>query len=354
MKVALIGLPQSGKSTLFSAATGIPIDPYAAPQIHMAVVHVPDPRLAFLTQLYNPKKVTEATIEFLDVPGHSLEDSKGRDEWRRILPGVRQADGLVVVVRDFENPAAAMYRNRIDAKADFDELRAELLFADLESVVTRIEKIEKSLKKPSATHDAEKKELALLIKCREALEADRPLSTVVHSAEDRHQVSSFAFLTEKPLVCVRNVNDDHAATAQPLQAEHVAASIALCASIEVEIASLEPADRDTFMKELGLTASARDRLIQSCYAAIGLISFLTMGPDEVRAWTIHKGNTATEAAGKIHTDLARGFVRAETVAYDDLVAHADMKGARAAGKVRKEGKAYVVVDGDILNILANA
>jgi len=354
MKIAFIGLPQSGKSTLFSAVTGIPFDPYAAPQIHAAVVHVPDPRLTYLTKLYNPKKVTEATVEFLDVPGHSLEDSKGRDEWRKVLPHVRQADGLVLVVRDFKSADVAMYRNRIDAKADFDELRAELLFADLESVVTRIEKIEKSLKKPTATHDAEKHELALLQKCREALESDRPLSTVVHTDDDRRQVSSFAFLTEKPLVCIRNVSDDQAATAQSIQAEHVAASIALCASIEAEIAGLEPADREAFLKELGLTASARDRLIQSCYAAMGLISFLTMGPDEVRAWTIKKGDTASEAAGKIHTDLSRGFVRAETVAYDDLVTHVDMKGARAAGKVRKEGKGYIVVDGDILNILANA
>jgi len=167
-------------------------------------------------------------------------------------------------------------------------------------------------------------------------------------------VSSFAFVTEKPMICVRNVSDDQAAGAPPLNVEHVVAEISLCAALEAEIAALDPADRPAFLADLGLGEPARDRLIRSCYDACGLISFLTMGADEVRAWTIPKGATAVEAAGKIHTDLARAFVRAETVAYADLVSLKDMRGVKAAGKVRKEGKAYVVSDGDILNILANA
>ena len=166
-------------------------------------------------------------------------------------------------------------------------------------------------------------------------------------------VASFSFVTEKPLACVRNVSDDQMSTAQPLHVEHSVASLAMCASFEAEIASLEPDDRPAFLAEMGLKEPARDRLIRACYDACGLISFLTMGADEVRAWTVAKGSTAVDAASKIHTDLARGFVRAETVSYADLFSNKDMRGAKAAGKVRKEGKTYLVADGDIMNILAN-
>ena len=351
MKVMIVGLPMSGKSTLFSAVTGIAIDPYAAPEAHHAITHVPDHRLAYLAELIHPKKVAEATIELWDVPGCSLDDPKGIEEWRRHLPTVRLADLVVVVVRDFANAAIPAYRDRIDPVADFEAVWEELIFADLDTVTTRVERLEKSLKKPTRSHEEEERELALLTRCREALENESPLSSVITTEEEHRLVSSFAFLTEKPLVCVRNVSDDQAATAEGLVLEHVEASIALSASIEAEIAMLDPEDRPAFLADLGLEAPAHDRLIHTCYAAGGLISFLTMNPEEVHAWAIRKGSTAVEAAAKVHTDFARGFIRAETVAFDDLVAHKDMKGAKAAGKVRKEGKSYVVQDGDILNIL---
>lgn len=354
MKAAIIGLPQSGKSTVFSAATGQPVDPYAAPQARPAVVKVPDARLDFLAKLVNPKKITPTTMELVDFPGSSLEDAKGREEWRKQLPAVRQADLLVVVVRDFENPSVPAYRNRIDAQADFDEVWSELVFSDLEAVANRIEKLEKSLKKPTPTHDAEKHELALLTRCRETLEAEKPVASVLHGEQDRNMLGGFAFLTEKAIVTVRNVSDQQATTAQPLRAGHAVDNIVLSASIEAEIAQLDPADRAAFLADLGLKEPARDRLIRTCYHALGLISFLTMGPEEVRAWTIKRGNTAVEAAGKIHSDLARGFIRAETVAYGDLTELGDMKAVKAAGKLRKEGKTYVVQDGDVMLILANA
>lgn len=354
MKAALIGLPQSGKSTAFCVVTGVAVDPYAPPEPRHAVVHVPDARLAYVAELYQPKKVTEATIEFVDIPGCSLDDAKGQEEWRRVLPVVRQADLLVVVVRDFENASVPAYRGRIDARADFVAVWDEIIFADLDTVTTRVERIEAQLKKPTKTHDAEKRELALLHRCRDALESGLPLSTVNHSEEERRQVSSFAFLTEKPLVCVRNVSDDQAATADALEVAHVSGGIALSASIEAEIAMLDPEDRPAFLADFGLKAPARDRLINLCYTACGLISFITTGSEEVRAWTLSKGATALEAAGKVHTDFARGFIRAETVAYEELVAHKDMKGVKAAGKVRKEGKSYVVQDGDVINILSSA
>ncbi len=354
MKAAIIGLPQSGKSTVFAAVTGVPVNPHAAPEPHPAIVSVPDPRLAYLVGLCKPKKITHAIIEFIDVPGCSLQDAKGREDWRRFLPLIRQADGLVVVVRGFENDSVPKYRNRVDARADFEEMWDELIFADLELVTTRIDRLEKSLKKPSKTHDQEKRELVLLTRCQQALESRQPLAAVIVTEEDRRHVASYAFLTEKPLVGVPNVSEGQAADASKWDVPHLTGSVTLCASLESEIAALDPVDRPAFLKELGIEKPARDRLIQSCYSACGLQSFLTMGPEEVRAWTIPKGATAVEAAAKIHTDIARGFIRAETVGYEDLFAHKDMKGAKAAGKVRKEGKSYVVKDGDVLYILANA
>lgn len=354
MRVALIGLPGSGKSTLFAAVTASAVDPYVPPEPRQAVVAVPEPRLAFLVELYHPKKVIHAMIEFVDVPGCSLDDPSGRDGWRRLLPTIRQADLLVVVLREFENPAVPAFRERVDPSADFTVVWEELLFADLDTVTTRVERLEKALQKPTKSHDVEKRELELLTLCREALEAGKPVATVLKGSGERRLVSSFAFVTEKPIVVVRNVSDDQVRTDRALDFEYAEATIVLGASIEAEIAMLAAEDRAAFLVELGVDASARDRLIRSCYYAGGLISFLTMGTDEVRAWAVALGTTAAGAAGKIHTDLERGFIRAETVAYDDLVAGKDMKGARAAGRVRKEGRNYVVADGDILNILSSA
>ncbi len=354
MKVAILGLPQSGKTTVFSAITAKSFDPYAPPEVRQAVVHVPDERLGFLTKLFHPKKVVEATIEFVDIPGCSMEDANGRDEWKRVVPTVRQSDLLVIVVRDFENASVPMHKDRLDPAADFDEMRSELLFSDLEAVTTRVERLEKSVKKPTKTQEVDKRELALLLRCQAALESEAPLLGVIKTEDDRALVAGFAFLTEKPILCVRNVSDEATAEAKPLDVEHVADSISLGASIEAEIAMLDSEDRKAFLEDLGLATPARDRLIQVCYKAAGLISFLTMGADEVRAWPVRAGSTAVQAAGKIHTDLSRGFIRAETIAYADLVAHGDEKSVKAAGKARKEGKEYIVQDGDIMNILSSA
>lgn len=353
MKAALIGVPQSGKSTVFSAVTGAPADPHAPIEPHHAMVHVPDPRLAYVAELFRPKKVTEATIEFVDVPGCALDDVKGQEQWRRLLPVVRQADLLVIVVREFENASVPAYRNRVDARADFQAMWEELIFADLDAVTTRIERIEAALKKPTKTHEAEKRELVLLIRCREALESEQPLASVVTTDDERRQVSSFAFLTEKPLVGIRNLSDDQTTAEGTWDIPHVKEIITLSGSIEAEIAALEPSDRAAFLADLGLVAQARDRLIQGCYKAGGLITFFTANNEEARAWAIREGSTAVEAAAKVHTDLARGFIRAETVSHEDLVAHQDIKGVKAAGRMRKEGKTYVVADGDLLHILAS-
>ncbi len=353
MKAAIIGLPFSGKSTLFTAATSLKADPGEMPQDRVAVVPVPDRRLDFLAKLHNPKKVTPATIEFVDFPGFSLSDAHGQQELKKYLPKIRLCDLLVLVVRDFQSPSVPAYRDRVDRDADLAELREELIYADLETVTNRIEKLEKALGKPTKTHEQEKRELVLLTACREALEASKPLSTALQSADEARMLSSFGFLTEKPAIVVFNVDEDRATEADIPAPDHVHSAVALCADLEAQIAELDESDRPAFLADIGIETPARDVLIQRCYDAMDHISFLTMGPDECRAWSIRKGTVAVDAAGKIHSDLARGFIRAETVAYHDLVEAGDFKGAKANGKVRQEGKTYVVQDGDILNIKFN-
>jgi len=349
MRIAFIGPLQSGKSTLFRAVTGQPASGHHTGE-QIAVVKVPDKRLDWLEAHYKPKKYTEATIECLDVPGFSHETASGQAEFRKSLPSVRKCDALVAVVRGFDNPAVPPYRNRVDPKADLEELVAELIFNDLDAVATRIERLEKSLKKPTKTHEQEKHELALMQRLQGTLESEQPVSSVAISDEDRRLLAGFQFLTELPLIAVINVGESQAAAPPPFEFPYAKATISLCAETEEQIAQLEPADRKAFLDDLGVSEPAKDRLIRVCYETLGLISFLTVGEDEVRAWSIRKGTTAVDAAGKIHSDLARGFIRAETVSYDDLVAAGDMKAAKAAGKVRLEGKTYVVQDGDVINV----
>lgn len=353
MRIAFVGPPLSGKSTLFRAVTGQAAPSHPGLGEHLAVVKVPDQRLHWLYDHYKPKRMVEATIECLDVPGFSHETAQQQAEFRKSLPHLRQADALVAVVRAFDSATVPPYRDRVDARADLEELVAELIFCDLEAVMNRIEKIEKALTKPTKTHELEKRELALMKRCQEALENEKPVSSIIETDEERKALSGYQFLTELPLIAVINVNEDQAAKPAPFEWSQAKATIALCAETEAEIAELPPEDRKAFLEDMGVSESAKDRLIKVCYDAVGLISFLTVGEDEVRAWSIKKGSDAVEAAGKIHTDIARGFIRAETVAYNDLHAAGDMKAAKAAGKVRLEGKTYIVQDGDVINFRFN-
>lgn len=355
MKVGLIGPPMSGKSTLFGAITGHAVAPDYTGQEHLATVKVPEPRLDFLSELYSPKKRTEATIDFVDVPGLSLEGAAQQAEFRRHLPVLRQCDVLVAVVRDFQNDVVPPYRNRIDAAGDLDELLNELVFADLEGVTNRLEKLEQSLKKPLPGKEAEqhRREQALFEQCKAALENEQPLSSAIETEEQVRIIRSFAFLTERPVIAVVNVDEDRAAAAPTIECKSAVDTLSLCAKTEAEIAVLDDADRAMFLEDLGVTESARNRLIRSSYTAAGMISFLTGGEDEVRAWPIPRDSSAVEAASKIHSDIARGFIRAETVSFEDLKATGDMKAAKAAGKVRLEGKQYVVQDGDVIEFRFN-
>lgn len=352
MRAAFVGPPLSGKSTLFRAVTGQPQSAHFETSERLAVVKVPDKRLEWLNDKYNPRKMVPATMEFLDVPGFSHATAQQQAEFRKCLPDIRKCDALVAVVRAFENPAVPPYRDRVNAQADLQELMAELAFCDLEQVTTRIERLEAALKKPRS-HDQEKRELELMHRLREALESDKPVTSAIHTDEERKTLASFAFLTELPLVVVINVSEDQASAPPPFTYPHAKATIALCAEMEDQIAQLDPADRQSFLDDLGVSEPARDRLIRTCYEAAGLISFLTVGDDEVRAWSIPRGTKAIEAAGKIHTDIARGFIRAETVAFNDLYAAGDMKEAKAAGKVRLEGKDHIVQDGDVIEFRFN-
>lgn len=356
MQVALCGMIQSGKSSLFTAVTEghEHAGAAAAHQVDKAVVKVPDERLDVLTEMYKPKKTTQATIEFLDLPGLSFVDEGHRNDARKIVAQARQSDMLVVVVCDFHNPSVMQYRDRIDPAADLEELRTELFLADLEMVVNRIDRLEKSKNKPTKTQQQDKQELEMMKRYSAALEELQPLSGLIESPEEEKMVRSFGFLTMKPMLVVLNVNDDRV-TEPPTISEQEAGTdvMVLSTEIEAEIASLDPEERGAFLEDLGLTESAKDRLVKMCYKEMNLISFLTTGEDEVRAWSVPAGCPAVEAAGAIHSDIQRGFIRAETVAYDDLIECGDMKAAKAAGKVRLEGKTYEVRDGDIINFRFN-
>ncbi len=353
MKVALIGLPQSGKTTLFSAITGQEPDPAHMAEELFAVVKVPDARLGVLAEMYRPERIVPATLDFVDFPGVSLASPQGQAEFRRRAANMRNADALVVVLRAFESDASPPYRDRIDPAADLEELTTELVFADLEVAANRIERLEKQVTKPTPTQERDKRELALLHECRDALENERPTSSVVKNEEQRDLVRSYAFLTQKPLILVLNVNESEVGKRASLQHDGAELILSLSAEIEAEIAQLDEADRPAFLADLGIEEPARDVLIRACYQALGLVSFLTIGDDEVRAWTIPAGSNAVEAAGKVHTDIARGFIRAETIAYEDLIEAGAMKTAKANGKVRMEGKTYIVQDGDVINFRFN-
>jgi len=350
-------MSQSGKSTLFEAVTeGKGAAHAGGHHAGRAVVSVPDDRVEKLAQVYVPKKKTHATIEFLDLAGLDFTTEPGRHESRRVVAAARQAALLVLVARAFQDDSVMAYRDRIDPKRDLEELKEELLLADLEQVANRIEKLEKQINKPTPQAQLDKKELELMRRCHDALESLAPIKDAIQSLEEEKLVRSFGFLTLKPLVVVWNVIEDAVGTeAGVTETEAGGPVLVLSAKLEAELAALTEQERGAFMEELGVTEPAKDRLIRTCYQSMHLISFLTYGADEVRAWTIPAGCPAVEAAHEIHSDIARGFIRAETVAWDDYAAAGyDMKAVKAAGKARLEGKTYEVQDGDLITFRFNA
>jgi len=355
MKVALIGFPLSGKSTLLSAVSSKPAALPGAGHIVEAMVPVPDHRLDCLTDLYRPRKTVPAFIDCLDLPALNFCDEAARGPSRKLVQQARTVDLFVLVVRAFAEDSVPPYRNRVDPRRDIAELAEELLLTDLEFVETRIERLEKQVLKPGKTQEQDQAELVLQRKLQGVLEAGRPVSRAELSPSDREACRIMGLLTLKPMMVVVNVGEQDLSGAEDLQegAGPSTPVIALSARLEKELSQLDPQSRAEFMKDLGIDEPAAARFVRACYQALGLISFLTVGEDEVRAWPIRRGTIAVEAAGKIHTDLKRGFIRAETMPFTELRQYGSARALRAAGKLRSEGKTYQVQDGDIIDFRFN-
>jgi ribosome-binding ATPase len=365
--LVIIGLPSSGKTTVFNALTRSQAETgtYSAnpDEPNLATVKVPDPRLDRLTEMFQPQKRVPADVQYLDVAGIAKGIAeKGMSG--ALLGHLSQADALLLVARAFDDPDVPHAEESVDPIRDIETLGLELLFNDLASVEKRLERIQNQKQKVvGRERDAMEREKALMERLRKALEAETPLREILPEieAEDLKTLRGFGFLTAKPLLILLNLGEDQLGDAQAALVEQVQSQFgrpgvgiaALPGQIEMEIGRLEPDDATEFMRDLGIAESGLDQVIRNSFELLGLMPFFTVGPDECRAWTIRRGASAVEAAGEIHSDIQRGFIRAEVVGYDDLIAAGGLPEARKLGKLRREGKDYIVQDGDVINFLFN-
>jgi len=359
----IVGLPNVGKSTLFNAITQAGAEsanyPFCTIDPNVGIVEVPDPRLTKLAEIVQPNKVVPTAFEFVDIAGLVKGASKGEGLGNQFLSHIREVDAIAHVVRCFEDENITHVAGKVDPLSDIETINLELIFADLDSVERRIERIGRKVK---AGDKEAKQELDVLEKLKAAFEEGQAARSVQLDEEERKLVRDLHLLTIKPMLYVCNVAEDgiHTADENPhvqTVKQHAAAEgaevVVISAKVEAEIAELEGEDKQMFLEELGLEESGLDRLIRAAYSLLGLITYFTAGVQEVRAWTIRRGTKAPQAAGVIHSDFERGFIRAEVVAYDDLVEAGSVTAARDKGKYRLEGKEYVVQDGDVMHFRFN-